>query len=94
MTLTSYKILHCRFKTAYKTNKFLPKNSETLRNMFTVNYMKHKNLTEMERTELTTARKKPSNEELDVIDIFVSEFLNIVTRNNIVWKLARGYCLC
>ena len=20
--------------------------------------------------------------------------LNIVTRNNIVWKLARGYCLC
>ena len=62
--------------------------------MFTVNYMKHKNLTEMERTELTTARKKPSNEELDVIDIFVSEFLNIVTRNNIVWKLARGYCLC
>ena len=30
---------------------------ETLRNKFTVNYMKYKNLTEMEQTELTNARK-------------------------------------
>ena len=52
--------------------------------------MKYKNLTEMERTELTNATKKPSNEELDVTDIIASEFLNniknemcIVTYENI-----------
>ena len=63
---------------------------ETLRNRFTVNYMKYKNLTEMEWTELTNVRKKLSNEELDGIDIIAFEFLNdiknemcIVTYENI-----------
>ena len=63
---------------------------ETLRNRFTVNYMKYKNLTEMEWTELTNVRKKLSNEELDGIDIIASEILNdiknemcIVTYENI-----------
>ena len=55
--------------------------------------MKGKNLTEMERTELTNARKKLSKEELDAIDIIPSEFLNyiknkmcIVTYENIKLK--------
>lgn len=54
------------------------KLSETLRNMLTINYMKYKNLTEMERTELNNARKKPSNEELDVTDIIACKFSNSI----------------
>ena len=38
---------------------------ETPRNRFTVNYMKYKNLTEMEWADLTNARKKLSNEFLN-----------------------------
>ena len=55
--------------------------------------MKGKNLTEMERTELTNARKKLSKEELDAIDIIPAEFLYyiknemcIVTYENIKLK--------
>ena len=40
------------------------KLSETLRNMLSINCMKYKSLTEMKRTELNNARRKPSNEEL------------------------------
>lgn len=52
------------------------KLSETLRNMLAINYMKYKSLTEMEQTEVNNARKKPSNEELDVIDIIACKFSN------------------
>ena len=52
------------------------KLSETLRNMLAINYMKYKSLTEMEQTEVNNARKKHSNEELDVIDIIACKFSN------------------
>ena len=37
-----------------------------------------------------TAREKEFSESIDNFD----NFYNIVTRNNIVWKIARNYSLC
>ena len=30
----------------------------------------------------------------NLLDIRIVAYLTIVTRNNIVWKFAHGYCLC